>query len=215
MPDIRSALGAMCHRVLYPLVRILVRFGVSAGELKAVVDSVYAHAGSKYLADQGQRVTYSRLAVITGINRAFLPALLAKPQNEFLPRSNTQLHRAARVLNGWHDDKIFQTKLGEPATLQIDGPTHSFRQLVALYSGGVNHRTMLSELERVGAIRRIGAERVKAIRRAPIAVRANLASIQRAGDGAGDLLNILERNLTSTDQKRPLDRLNKPKLKRG
>ena len=117
----------MCRQVLHPLIRILVRFGVSAGEFKAIVDSVYAHAGSEYLARQGERVTYSRLAVITGINRAFLPAILATPQDEFRPRSNTQLHRAARVLDGWYEDKLFQTGAGDPAILSIDGERNSFR----------------------------------------------------------------------------------------
>ena len=85
----------MCRRVLHPLVRILVRFGVSAGEFKAIVDSVYAHAGSEYLAEQGERVTYSKLAVITDINRAFLPAILANPQDEFRPRANPVAPRRA------------------------------------------------------------------------------------------------------------------------
>jgi hypothetical protein len=185
----------MCRRVLHPLVRILVRFGVSAGEFKAIVDSVYAHAGSEYLAEQGQRVTYSKLAVITGINRAFLPAILANPQDEFHPRSNTQLHRAARVLNGWHDDKLFQTSLGDPAALPIDGGRNSFRQLVELYSGGVYHHTMLSELERVGAIRLLSGERVRALRRTPVSGGANLESVLTTAETAGDLLNTLEYNL--------------------
>jgi hypothetical protein len=190
----------MCRRVLHPLVRILVRFGVSAGEFKAIVDSVYAHAGSEYLAEQGERVTYSKLAVITGINRAFLPAILANPPDEFRPRSNTQLHRATRVLNGWYDDRLFQTSLGDPAVLPIDGEHHSFRQLVELYSGGVYYQTMLSELERVGAIRLIGADRVRAVRRAPVTGGANLESVLTTGETAGDLLNTLEHNLTSPTQ---------------
>jgi hypothetical protein len=187
----------MCRRVLHPLVRILVRFGVSAGEFKAIVDSVYAHAGSEYLAEQGERVTYSKLAVITGINRAFLPGILANPQDEFRPRSHTQLHRAARVLAGWHDDKLFQTSVGDPAALPIDGDRNSFRQLVDLYSGGVYHRTMLSELERVGAIRLVSGKRVRALRRTPVGGGANLESVLTTAEMAGDLLNTLEHNLVS------------------
>jgi Family of unknown function (DUF6502) len=187
----------MCRRVLHPLVRILVRFGVSAGEFKAIVDSVYAHAGSEYLVEQGARVTYSKLAVITGINRAFLPAILATPQDEFRPRSHTQSHRAARVLNGWYDDRLFQSGLGDPAVLPIDGEHHSFRQLVELYSGGVYYQTMLSELERVGAIRLVGKDRVRAMRRAPVSGGANTESVLTTGETAGDLLNTLEHNLTA------------------
>jgi Family of unknown function (DUF6502) len=190
----------MCRRVLHPLVRILVRHGVSAGEFKAIVDSVYAHTGSEYLMEQGERVTYSKLAVITGINRAFLPAILANPQDEFHPRSQTQLHRAARVLNGWYDDKLFQTGLGDPAVLPIEGERRSFRQLVDLYSGGVYYQTMLSELERVGAIRLIGKDRVRAVRRAPISGGVNFEAVLTTGETAGDLLNTLEHNLTAPSE---------------
>jgi hypothetical protein len=187
----------MCRRVLHPLVRILVRFGVSAGEFKAIVDSVYAHAGSEYLAEQGEKVTYSKLAVITGINRAFLPAILANPQDEFHPRSNTQLHRAARVLNGWYDDNLFQTSLGDPAVLPVDGDRHSFRKLVELYSGGVYHQTMLSELVRVGAVRLVGGGRVRAMRRNPVIGGAILESLLTTAETAGDMLDTLEHNLTA------------------
>jgi len=186
----------MCRRVLHPLVRILVRFGVSAGEFKAIVDSVYAHAGSEYLAEQNERVTYSKLAVITGINRAFLPTILANPQDEFHPRSNTQLHRAARVLNGWYDDKQFQTTLGDPAVLPVDGERHSFRQLVELYSGGVYHQTILSELERVGAVRLISGGRVRAMRRNPVSGGANIDSMLTTAETALTLSNITSRQLS-------------------
>jgi hypothetical protein len=196
----------MCRRVLHPLVRILVRFGVSAGEFKAIVDSVYAHAGSEYLAEQGEKVTYSKLAVITGINRAFLPAILANPQDEFHPRSNTQLHRAARVLNGWYDDKLFKTSLGDPAVLPVEGERHSFRQLVELYSGGVYHHTMLSELERVGAIRLASGGRVRALRRNPVRGDADLEPILTTAEIAGDMLNTLEHNLRVPAEKELLVR---------
>jgi hypothetical protein len=150
-------------------------------------------------------VTYSKLAVITGINRAFLPAILANPQNEFRPRSNTQLHRAARVLNGWYEDKMFQTGLGDPAVLPMEGERHSFRQLVELYSGGVYHQTILSELERVGAVRRIRGDRVRALRRTPVVGGANLESVLTTGEVAGDLLNTLEHNLTlPTEEQLPV-----------
>ena len=176
---------------------MLIRFGVSAGEFKAIVDSVYAHAGSEYLSAQGERVTFSRLAVITGINRSFLPAILAAPQDEFRPRSRTQLHRAARVLTGWHDDASFQTRTGAPAVLDVHGRRKSFRQLAHRYSGGVYYQTLLSELIRVGAVQKVGLNRVRALRRSPSSGGADADSLLDAGETAGDLLATLEHNLTT------------------
>jgi hypothetical protein len=197
-PEFRAALAYMCTRVLHPLVRILVRFGVSAGELKSIVDSVYARAGSEYLAHQGERVTYSRLAVITGINRSVLPGILsAPPEADFRPRSNTQLHRAARVLAGWHDDRDFQTQAGAAAVLAIHGKDESFEQLTRRYSGGVYYWTILTELERSGAVKRVGADRVRAVRRSLSAGGANAESLYSAGELAGDLMSTLEHNLSA------------------
>jgi hypothetical protein len=195
--DFRAALVFMCRQVLHPLVRLLIRFGISAGELKAIVDSVYAHAGSEYLNRRGERVTYSRLAVITGINRSFLPAILAVPRDLFQPRSNTQLQRAARVLNGWHEDHAFQTRSGDPATLRIRGDGRTFQQLAHRYSGGVYYRTLLSELLRVGAVKKLGVDRVRPLRRSPGEGGASADAVYAAGETAGDLMNTLEHNLTA------------------
>ena len=192
-----SHLVLLCRQILHPLIRILVRFGISAGELKSIVDNVYAQAGSEYLRRRGERVTYSRLAIITGINRSFLPALLRKPHNEFRPRSSTQLHRAARVLSGWHEDVRFQTSAGAPALLTIRSGRRSFQTLAKRYSGGIYYPLLLSELLRSGAVKRIGADRVRAIRRTVSPGGASLESLHAAAETAGDLLATLEHNLSA------------------
>lgn len=194
--EFRAALVHLCRRVLHPLVRILLRFGVSAGELKSIVDSVYARAGLEYLERAGERATYSRLAVITGINRAALTAVLAAPpSDDFKPRSRTQLHRAARVLNGWHDDADFQTPSGRPAVLPLLDGRRSFRKLALRYSGGVYFRTLLAELEHVGAVERVGEDRVRARRRSIGAGDASPDALYGAAEVAGDLMATLEHNL--------------------
>jgi len=195
--DFRAALVHLCNRVLHPLVRILVRFGVSAGELKSIIDSVYARAGLEYLQHAGERATYSRLAVITGINRSALTAILAAPPDrDFRPRSGTQLHRAARVLNGWHDDADFQTAAGRPAVLPVLEGRSSFRSLALRYSGGVYYRTILAELEHVGAVERVGKNRVRAARRSLGVGGASTQALYCAGEVAGDLMATLDHNLS-------------------
>jgi hypothetical protein len=195
--DVRAALVSLCRRVLFPLVRILIRFGISAGELKSIVDCAYAQVGSDYLRAQGERVTFTRLAVITGLNRSFLPTILAARQQDFNPRSSTQLHRAARVLTGWHDDPMFQASTGSPAILRVRGTGRTFQSLARRYSGGVYYRTMLSELLRVGAVRRVGVDRVRALRRTAVSSGANAESLNNAGETAADLLATLEHNLVA------------------
>lgn len=201
--DLRFALVNLCRRILHPLVRSLVRYGVSAGELKAIVDSVYAHAGSEYLVAQGQRVTFSKLAVITGINRSFLPGILAGPKDAFRPRSNTQVHRASRVLQGWMEDAQFHGPDGSPATLPIRGKRKSFEQLTRAHSGGIYYRTLLSELLRTGAVKKVGSTHVRLLKHAPAVGSREIRALYEAGEIAGDLLQILDHNLAAE----PKDRL--------
>lgn len=194
--QLRTGLVHLCNRVLHPLVRILLRFGVSAGELKSIVDSVYARAGLEHLEQAGERPTYSRLAVITGINRSALTAILGTPPTaDFQPRSNTQLHRAARVLKGWYDDVDFQSRSGRPAVLSILEGRHSFRELALRYSGGVYYRTILAELEHVGAIASVGKHRVRVLRRSLEAGGADAEALHAAAEVAGDLMTTLDHNL--------------------
>jgi Family of unknown function (DUF6502) len=198
--DFRAALVHLCRRVLEPLVSILIRFGVSAGELKAIVDRVYAHAAAEYLDEQGERVTYSRLAVVTGINRSVLPELLsASREGDFRPRSSTQLHRASRVLTGWYDDRDFQSRGGKPAALPITGERRSFQHLAHRYSGGMYFQTVLSELERLGAVKRVAADSVRPVRRSLTAGGASAESVYSAGDVASDLMATLAHNLAAPD----------------
>lgn len=198
--DFRAALVHLCRRVLEPLVSILIRFGVSAGELKAIVDRAYVHAAAEYLDEQGERVTYSRLAVVSGINRSVVPELLsASREGDFRPRSATQLHRASRVLTGWYEDRAFQSRGGKPAVLAITGERRSFQHLVHRYSGGMYFQTVLSELERLGAIKRVAANSVRPVRRSLTAGGASAESVYSAGEVAGDLMATLAHNLAAPD----------------
>ncbi|HXS26068.1 MAG TPA: DUF6502 family protein [Steroidobacteraceae bacterium] len=198
--DFRAALVHLCRRVLEPLISILIRFGVSAGELKAIVDRVYVHSAAEYLDEQGERVTYSRLAVVTGINRSVLPELLsASREGDFRPRSVTQLHRASRVLTGWYEDRDFQSRGGRPLVLPVTGDRRTFQHLVHRYSGGMYFQTVLSELERVGAVKRVDADSVRPVRRSLTAGGASAESVYSAGDVAGDLMATLAHNLAAPE----------------
>jgi hypothetical protein len=126
-----------------------------------------------------------------------LPSILSKPRDEFRPRSNTQLHRASRVLSGWYEDVQFQTSAGVPAALPIRGGRRSFQRLVQRYSGGVYYPIVLSELLRAGAARRVAGDRVRAVRRTLSPGGESADFLAAAGDTAGDLLATLEHNLTA------------------
>jgi hypothetical protein len=106
------------------------------------------------------------------------------------------------VLNGWYDDPKFQTRTGEPAVLRMKGDPRSFEHLVHRYSGGVYYRTLLSELLRTGAVKKIGQDRVRALRRAPTKGGVHSDFVHFSGETVGDLLNTLDHNLTAPPHER-------------
>ncbi|MGH8258166.1 MAG: DUF6502 family protein, partial [Steroidobacteraceae bacterium] len=106
---------------------------------------------------------------------------------------------------GWHEDRTFQTRDGKPAVLPIHGDRRSFQRLVQRYSGGMYHQTILAELERVGAVKRVDTDNVRPVRRSLSAGGASAESLYSAGEVAGDLMVTLAHNLAaSPDEQLPV-----------
>lgn len=151
MPDIkprsaRDALLAALRRIVRPLLRICFRAGVSMAEIRATLDRAAVQEAEVYLLEGEQKPTYSAISIITGIERRQVANLLRTDLEEGPPPATSALHRAVRVLNGWHEDPAFTTRLGTPAELEVRGGAKSFESLVYKYAGGVPHSTMLDRL---------------------------------------------------------------------
>ena len=187
----------VCRRVLEPLIRLLLRAGVSAGEFKSIVDSIYVHQAACHLDRSGEGVNDSRLAVITGLQRRTVRDLRTHPPEGFTPRSGTQLHRASRVLTGWFDDQDFRTSTGEPAILSFSGSGFTFQALVERYGGGVPAGPVLKELLHAGVAQKLPKKHIQVLRRSPEPVGADPALLYEMGQLSGDLLTTFDHNLTA------------------
>jgi len=68
--DLRDQLGKAYRRLLLPLVRILVRNGVTAPEAGELLRQVYVDAaGSDEFHLPGRRLSDTRVAILTGLSR--------------------------------------------------------------------------------------------------------------------------------------------------
>lgn len=148
----RDALLAALRRIVRPLLRICLRAGVSMAEVRAVLDRAAVQEAEAYLLEGEQKPTYSAISIITGIERRQVASLLRTDVEEGPPPATSALHRAVRVLNGWHEDQTFTTKLGTPAELDVRGGKKSFEALVLKYAGGVPHSTLLDRLVETNTI---------------------------------------------------------------
>jgi hypothetical protein len=186
-----------CRRILAPLTRILIRFGVSAGELNALVEQEYVRSAVRQLAERDELVTASRISVITGLPRNIVASIVASLGEESTRRVGSLIQRAQRVLTGWHEDRDFQDRDGDPAVLPVSGAGKTFEALVERYvGGGVRASTVLKELLATGAVRMTREDEVRALRRSAAAGGADPATVQQLGEVTAALLGVFEQNLT-------------------
>jgi uncharacterized protein DUF6502 len=194
--------------MLGPLVRLLLVAGIGMGDFMAIVKVAYVRAARDHGREKhGElRPNASRIAVVTGLTRAEVAAVLAADSNE-RRTSDRGRHRAERVLSGWWNDPDFQSPAGEPAVLPISGSRCSFKELVRRYSNEPRVTPILDELLRVKAVKQLSDKSLKAVRRTYAMVRWNTDGIASLGDQLAEHCDTLLHNLEHPGQPRLVRRV--------
>ena len=194
--------------MLGPLVKLLLAAGVGVGDFMAIVKVAYVRAAR----DEGRdrrgeaRPNASRIAVVTGLTRAEVAAMLSEDADE-RRTSERGRHRAERVLSGWWNDPDFQTAEGEPAILALSGSRRSFGELVKRYSNEPRVSPILDELLRVNAVKRLPDGSLKALSRSYATVRWNPDGIASLGEQLAEHCGTLLHNLEHPGEPRLVRRI--------
>ena len=196
---LRTALAAAVVRVLRPLVRAVLRSGLSYKAFNDLVKWVYVDVSMKEFTIPGRKNSKSRVAVLTGLTRREVDRLVRMRE----PKEGTpeRYNRAARVLSGWAEDPQFQNTDGTARELVIDG-NDGFMELVRLYSGNQPYRAVLDELVRVGSVERIlDGDSVRLLKAyyEPVTGRQEEEKLNILGIASGDLLETIGYNIRRTD----------------
>lgn len=195
--SIKDTLLGAFRQLLRPLVRILLRHGVSYSEYAEIAKIVFVEVAARDFRLGRQKSTQSRVAILTGLTRKEVSRITDILQNKDAP-STANLNRVGRVLAGWHQDPDFTGPYGLPLELDFEGRTQSFTALVRRYSGDMPPRAMLEELERVGAINVMPTGRIKVLTRSYIPSETDPAGMQFMGVALRDLAETLDLNLNRT-----------------
>ncbi len=189
-----DALAAAVRKLLRPLVRILLRYGVPYGAFAELAKGVYVDVASEDFRIEGRAQTVSRVSVITGVSRKEIRRLrlLEQPDDSAAAQ---RYNRAARVITGWAKDARFADRAGRPAPLPFEGASPSFTELVREYSGDVTPRAILDEFERVGAVDRAADGRLRLVARAYVPRTGEADKLQILGQDVSDLITCIEHNL--------------------
>ena len=137
-----------------PLIRILLRSGITFQEFGGVLKDVYVNVCAREMTLPGRRMTLSRVAIATGLTRREVAKIVrSEGKTQWGVWSNAGL--AASVLEAWHSDPQFLAPYGYPRDLKIDGTdvVPTFEDLARRFSSEVPHEVLIGELVRVGAAR--------------------------------------------------------------
>lgn len=188
-----TILGAF-RQLLRPLVRILLRHGISYGEYSETAKTVFVEVASKDFRLSSKKQTISRVSILTGLTRKEV-SRITDDLADRRGASNANLNRVGRVLAGWHQDPDFTGPYGLPLELDIEASPFSFIELVKRYSGDIPPKAMLDELKRVGAVTVVAGTRVRVLTRSYIPTQEDPASVQFMGVALRDLAETLDYNL--------------------
>jgi Family of unknown function (DUF6502) len=196
--SLKVAVRSATLRILDPLVRWLLEAGVGVGDLLPLVKMAYVRAAREQGLTSGgeqKRPNASRISVVTGLTRKEVASILAAEDPE-PARDRGSRQRAERVLSGWWNDRSFQDSLGAPAVLPVRGSKRSFAALVERYSGERwRVATILEELLRVKAVRRLSDGRLQALSRTYATVRWDPAGVMAFGEQLSEHCATLLHNL--------------------
>jgi len=151
--SVKLRLLAAFRYLLVPLVRILLRNGISFNEISEVLKGAYARVAATDFAVPGRPMSYSRLSITTGIARRDFDRVLGE-EDRLRRALESNAGRIANLLQGWHNDPEYMGPYGFPRDLEFSraaGGGLSFEDLVGRYASGVDAQLMLEELIRFRA----------------------------------------------------------------
>jgi hypothetical protein len=196
--NVKQALLAAYRHLLTPLVRILLRNGISYLEFAEVTREVFVNVAGRDFTLPKRKISLSRMAIMTGLSRKEVARLAKEGGSVRRVPQEGELNRVGRVLQGWYTDSEFTGPYGVPLDLKFeDAPRKtSFTELVRRYSGDMPARAMLDELLRVGAARlEKDSGLIRVLNRAYVPEKLAAESVRHFGLTARDFVDTLEVNL--------------------
>ena len=195
---IKETLLDSFRQLLRPLVRILLRNGVSYSEYSETSKIVFVEVAGRDFRqnDEAAMATSCIHLPVSPCPRLIVSNLSFRRRD----RPSTQnLNRIGRLLGAWHQDPEFTGPYGLPLELDLDNRTNSFSALVQQYGGGIPPQEMLAELKRIRVISELPGEKVRVLTRSYIPEQSDSAVFQFMGVSLRDLAETLDLNLNDNE----------------
>ncbi|VAW49870.1 hypothetical protein MNBD_GAMMA04-328 [hydrothermal vent metagenome] len=199
---LQQALTSSATKILRPLARIMLRNGMSCGNFEELVRKAYVDEAFALSKEKGSKTTISSISAQTGLSRKEVKRLKELNTDSSAP-SKQKYNRATRVISGWTNDQHFIDQDGHPKPLKLNSnDSHSFTQLVKLYSGDIPPKAMLDLLLEAECIQ-TEQEIVRLIKAAYLPGNDSTDVAFILGNDANELIQTIGHNMSAeNDHKR-------------
>jgi hypothetical protein len=201
--EVKEHVIRSCHYLLLPVVRFLLKHGVTWNEFGELSKEAYVRVARGDYGIDGRPTNNSRVAMLTGLSRREV----ARVRDGLLEGKETAAglkgNQISRVLTGWHVDKEFTDAKGQPKDLQPTGPTGSFSVLLKRYAGDLPHGAIRKEMQQRGLIEKLDNGRIRVLKRDYVYSELDPEIVRLLGLALHDHAATLEHNL---DPQRPSPR---------
>ncbi len=145
------------RRVVTPVVRLLLHFGITYPVFAELLKRVYVQVAERELTLPAREQTASRLSLLTGIHRQEINRLreaLAAAGGAPIEKASAAAALSPRLLMAWTQNTRFLDTRSEPALLHRSAAQGepSFEELVQTVSKDIRPRAVLDEWLRLGIV---------------------------------------------------------------
>ena len=199
--SINNILTESALKILRPLVRVMIRNGISCGSFEELVRKAYV---DEAFSNNNQQTTISSVSAQTGLSRKEVKRLTELDETH---RSDIEqkYNRAVRVISGWINDKKFIDGTGKAKILPIDGDDYSFSALIKEFSGDITTKAMLDLLLAADCVTHKD-DKVELIKHAYVPGNDSAEIIRILGTDTNELINTIDYNLTADEHNKRYQR---------
>jgi hypothetical protein len=198
--DIKEHVIKSCRYLLLPVVRFLLRRGVTWSEFSDLSKDAYVLVARSDYGIQGRPTNNARTAMLTGLSRREVARVRDRLLQGGVMAEENQGNRISQILTGWHVDSEFTDENGRPKVLPATGPTGSLQSLLKRYAGDLPHGAVLKEMQKRQLIEELNDGGYRVLRRDYVYSEIDPEVVTRLGIAIHDHAATLEHNL---NEKRP------------
>jgi hypothetical protein len=183
-----------CRYLLLPVVRFVLRHGVTIAEFAELTKDAYVQVARQDHGIDGRPTNNARVAMLTGLSRREVAKVRDRLLEGGLLAEDSHGNRISQILTGWHVDSEFTDENGQPKVLPATGPKGSLPSLLKRYAGDLPHGAIRKEMQQRALIEEQSDGSFRVMKRDYVFSNLDPESVNRLGVALHDHATTLVHN---------------------